>query len=286
VATFQGGEITAEDVRARITAEGPLMREQYSTREGQLALVDQMVREQLLALDAQKKGYHRDPRVTRQCDAALSELYMERELDAPERQRPLGDDELEAHFQKHRAQYARPERARIARILLAAPAGDVGARARQKAAAGALLRELTGALGKDSGAFASAARRRSDDPRTRPLGGELPMLTREQLLGAVGPEVADAVFSASRPSGLLPQVLETPEGFQLIQILEREPALEPTFDQVREQLRPRLARERREARQKELFETLSRQANVRLLPENLPAPAPASARTPGPGNKP
>jgi hypothetical protein len=269
VAVFQGGAITVEDVRARIRAEGPMLREQYASREGQLALVEQMVRERLVLLDARRKRYDVDPLVTRQCEAAITELYLERELEEPLRQRPITDDELRASFEENQEQYARPERVRLARLLLAAPADDPEARAKQKQAASALLKELAAALRKDPGAFGAVARRRSADPRTRPLGGELPMLTDAEVRQSLSPPVADAVFATPRPEGLLPHPVESPEGFEILQVLDREQAAAPSFDLAREQIRSRLARERRESRHREIIEVLARQANVQLRPESL-----------------
>ena len=280
IATFEGGVLSSAEVRARIAEEGPLAREQYRTRGGVQALVEQMLRERLLLLDARRKGYDQDPRAARACEAALSELYLERELDEPERKRVASDEELKAFFEKHRDAYSRSARARIARILLAAPQADGAARARQKAAATALLAELQTALRKDAGAFATAARKRSEDSRTRPLGGELPMLTEAQLREGAGDAVASAVFVAPAPQGLLPQVLETPEGFQLVQVLEREEAREPSFEQTRELLRPRYAREHREQRLASLHAELSRRANVQLHPEALDTLVPAPAVQP------
>src|SRR5688572_29600967 len=66
VATYLGGTLTADALRARMAEEGPLLRQRYSTPEGKQELLQRMVRERMLASDARQKGYDRDPRVVRQ----------------------------------------------------------------------------------------------------------------------------------------------------------------------------------------------------------------------------
>lgn len=276
VATFEGGRVTAGALEARIAEEGPLARERYASREARLELARQMVREQLLAREARQRGLDRDPGVVRQCEGALTELLLEREVEGPERQQPVSEQELRKAFEAQRAQYARPARARVALLLLAAPPADARARSRQRAEAQALLADARRALSRDPGAFATLARRRSEDPATRALGGELPPATEQQLLERYGPELAAAVFGGgpgSAAGGLLPVVIETPRGFYLVHVREREPAVEPRFEDLRELLRPRVTRERREQRLEAFADRLVQQARVELHPEALGASA-------------
>lgn len=264
VATFVGGRLTAEDVRARLRDEGPLLAEQHASKEGRRELVRSMVRDRLLLAEARKKGHHLRPAVARQCDAALLESFLSAEIDEPERQRPVTDEELRAWFSEHQQSLARPEQVRLAHIFLAAPEADAALRERQRRAAFTLLAEVRAAVAKDPYAFATLARQRSEDTRTRPLGGELPMMTEPQVLEALGARVASAIFAEARPSGVLEQLIETPEGFHVVRVLERVEAVKPSFEQLREVLAPRVARERRGARQSSLVEALERQAQVQL----------------------
>jgi peptidyl-prolyl cis-trans isomerase C len=264
VATFAGGELSAEAVRARIRDEGSLMADKYATREGLRELVQSMVRERVLLAEARAKNHHLRPAVVRQCDAALLESFLEVEFEAPERQRPITDEELKSWFARQQPLLTRPAQVRLAHIFLAAPEADSALRERQRRAASALLAEVKAAVARDSEAFTTVARRRSEDTRTRPLGGELPPMAEPQVRQVLGAQVAGAVFSEARPRGLLGQVVETLEGFHLVTVLERTEAVSPSFEQARELLKPRLARERRDVNHAAFIEALERKAGVRI----------------------
>lgn len=68
---------------------------------------------------------------------------------------------------------------------------------------------------KNGGDFADFAKRYSDDPGTKPSGGDLGFVRRGEFFA----EFEEAVFSLKDQE--LSQVVETPIGFHLIQLLER-----------------------------------------------------------------
>src|SRR5205823_6400137 len=99
----------------------------------------------------------------------------------PLKRTPPDDSAVQAFFETHRDDYARPEAIRLAEIVIAAPANDAGARAARHKAAEALLAEARQKSASDFYAFERLAREKSDDAQTRPFGGELPPMTSEQL---------------------------------------------------------------------------------------------------------
>jgi parvulin-like peptidyl-prolyl isomerase len=66
--------------------------------------------------------------------------------------------------------------------------------------------------------FAKLAKEYSDDPNTKDKGGELPLLTREQM----GPELAATAFALT--NNQVSDVIEMPYGYELIQLLDKAPA--------------------------------------------------------------
>ncbi|WP_309893699.1 peptidylprolyl isomerase [Archangium sp.] len=264
VAAFVGGELSAEAVRARIRDEGPLLADRYKTKEGLRELVQGMVRERILLAEARGKKHHLQPSVVRQCDAALLESFLEAEFEEPERRRPLSEAELKTYFAAQQAALSQPAQVRVAHLFLAAPSAEASLRERQRRAASSLLAEVKAAMAKDPESFTSIARRRSEDTRTRPLGGELPLMAEPQVQQVLGAQVAGAVFGESKPRGLLDRIIETPEGFHLVSVLERAEASNPSFEQVRGVLEPRLARERRNTNHAAFISALEKQVQVRI----------------------
>lgn len=256
VARFAGGRIHASELRARIAEEGPLQRERYASAEGRAELVRRMAREATLVRMAEERGLQERPEVQRQCDGARVAALMDVEVDAPARAAAEREAELKAYFEQHRGEFAQPARVRVAQLLVAAPADDAARRRTQAAAAAQLLASARTQLARDPDAFSALARARSDDAGSRPYGGQLPLMTEPELAGALGADVAAALFDARTPPGLFGKVVETPRGFVLVQLLERSPAVEPELAALRDALRGRLL----QARRQELEARLQQQA--------------------------
>jgi peptidyl-prolyl cis-trans isomerase C len=264
VARFKDGVITADALRARMGEEGPLMAERYSSREGKRALLQSMVREQVLLAEARQKGYDRNAGVARQCEAALMEAFLNREFEQPERQKPVTSAELEAYFQQRREQLARPAQVRLAQILLVASTGETARREQQRRAAHTLLAQLKTALARDRDAFTTLARQRSEDPRSRPLGGELPPLTEEQAKEFLGTNVVASLFGEEGHLGLYDGVIESPDGFRLVTVLAREQKVVPDFEKMRGMLEPMYARERRNEHYAAFVAAIEQRAQVHI----------------------
>jgi peptidyl-prolyl cis-trans isomerase SurA len=136
----------------------------------------------------------------------------------------VSEGEIKSFYDKNKDSFNLPESYHIAHILVT-PAADPEVRnaknddaktadqARQKAAQ--LLRQIQG--GAD---FAAVARDYSEDPASSPNGGDL-QFQPLQALESLDPRLAQAV-QRMRVGDILPQVLETRYGFQIVKLLEKD----------------------------------------------------------------
>jgi peptidyl-prolyl cis-trans isomerase C len=262
VATFEGGVITANELRAAMEEQGPLLRQELSTAAGRKRLAEDLVRQKLMEQDAAAKGYDQGPDYLRDRRRALAALYLKKELEEPLAQRAQTDAELQAYLDRHRAEYAQPERVRIAHIFLAAPRDAGPARQKKLAEAQALQQKL--AKAHDYYAFATAARERSDDAATKPFGGDLQLMSRPELETKLGREVADAAFALRGNEVLADRVIETPAGFHLIKLRARVEATNADLASLRGLLRGKVAAEQRSKQEQEFFAALQKRAGVHV----------------------
>ncbi|WP_277957867.1 peptidylprolyl isomerase [Anaeromyxobacter oryzisoli] len=225
------------------------------------AVVEGIARTRYLARLAEDAGLQRDPEFTRQYAESLAALYLQRKFEEPERKRAPADDEVRGYFEAHRAEIVRPERARLALIALIAAAPDQ--RASKRKAADAALAQLRGRTA-DPFAFGELARVRSDLPEAAATNGELPPLSREELTDRFGAPLADAAFRLGKTGEVHPGVVETERGFFLVKLLGREPARNPSFDELKDVMRARLTRERREQHRKEFLDAIWKEADIRI----------------------
>jgi len=260
VARFEGGVVTADELRNWVEQQGPTWKERLRSPQGREELVRQLLQEKVLVEAARRKGYDAAPEVRMIADRAAVELFWKKELEDAAKQ-PVTDADLQSYFDQHVAELRRPERVRIAHIFMAAPESGPE-RDHKLQAAKALLKQLKADSAKDFYAFTTLARQKSEDPATRPLGGELPALARADLEKRVSPEVAEAAFATQGANVLLDRVVEEPRGFHLVKLLSREAAFEPSLATLKDTFRARLLAERRDQARKKLLEDVERSANV------------------------
>ncbi|WNG16931.1 peptidylprolyl isomerase [Cystobacter fuscus] len=243
VARFTGGVISLEEMRREAQRLPPSLREQFESEAGQREFVLAMVDKRLMAREARRRGLAERPDIVRQV-RELEERLVIQELLAEE-ERAAGapsEAELRAYHEANKASFQRPERVHVARVLAAvAPGAGAAEKARARSRAEEFARRLR------SGEPMSRVYSAGDGPE-RALQGDLGWWTR----GERGDKrLEEAAFALSSPGQLSP-VVETAEGFAVVQLLEREPGRTPSFEEVRSEVEGRLA----PARQRKVFDGL------------------------------
>ncbi len=296
VATFGGESISAEELKAQIEEQTPFVRVRYANPEGRKEFLEGLVRFELLAQEAQRKGYHKDPDVLRQHKKNMVSLFVQKEFEEAQQKLPVSDDELKKFYDDHVDDYVKPERVRIAHIFIEAPEADKELRAKKRAAAEAALAEVKEKDGRDINAFGHIVRLRSEDPQSRPVNGDLTYKSREELEARVGKEVADVAFSMRDLNRYHDGIIETPKGYHVIKLLGRESPLDMKFTDVREAIRTRLLYERRAQNYNRFIADLQQKAGLKIdekvleeLKIDLGAPTPTKppglALPPAPANR-
>ncbi len=143
----------------------------------------------------------------------------------------IGDAEVEAYFQDNSDDYSREERVRARQILLRTDEG------RDEAEAQAMLESARQRIesGED---FASIAAEISEDPTSATNGGDLGYFGRGEIL----PEVENVTFASELGQVVGP--IRTSFGLHLIEVMDRQEGGLPPFEEVKEQVRGRMLRER------------------------------------------
>jgi peptidyl-prolyl cis-trans isomerase C len=289
VARFGGDAITAEELQRRFLEMSPQARARYQTVEQKREYVEGLARFELLVQEAVRRGMHNDPEVVENAKKVMVQRLLTRELD--ENPPPLPEEELRAAYQKRLSDYVKPEMVRLAHVFVAAPAagGDPAARAEKRKKAEALLEKAKGLDTRSPGAFGTLARESSEEPRTRPLDGDMRYLAVDELSAQYGAEVAAAAAELKSVGEVLPRLVETPGGFHVLKLLGRQQALSLSFEEVRGQLESRLRYEQRTQRFERFLADLKQRSGYSVddqalarVAVDLQAPAqPPSGPSPG-----
>jgi peptidyl-prolyl cis-trans isomerase C len=237
VARWQGDSLTAEALEQRFLEMSPALRERYQTPEARREYVESVARFELLVREAIAHGLQDDPEVQASFKRALVNRLMRQQLEqAPA---TVTDAEVAEAYARQRADFSRPAQVRLSHIFLAAPRGDAAKVATARAKAEALMKQLRAQPATDFDTFRKLAREQSEEPRTQPLEGDMRFLSDEALARTYGPEVLEATRALTE-SGALVGPVQTEQGFHLLKLQGRLPAVDLSLEEARDSLTERL----------------------------------------------
>jgi peptidyl-prolyl cis-trans isomerase D len=157
--------------------------------------------------------------------------------------------EIEAYYNAHKAEYSIPEQAKSRHILIQVPQGaDAKADAAAKAKAEGILKQI------QSGAnFADLAKKNSDDPGSKNSGGELGFAQRGHMV----PESDSAIFSQKIGDT---KIVKSQYGYHIVQVEERNPAHAQSLNEVLPTIQATLLRQKSTAAQDAYAKALTSEA--------------------------
>lgn len=245
LASVGNDTITVEEYLAKVEEQPPFIRQRYNTVERKKELLQNMIRSELLAQEAMRRGFLDDPEVQATLKKIVVQKLMRAEFEGGEGAEQIPEAKLKAFYDENLNEYVKPERVRASHVFFAAAKGDAN-RAKVKAEAQKVLAQVRKdeSAGPGTGVFASVARERSDDQNTRSAGGDLLFRTHEELAANWGADFAQAAFSLQN-IGELGALVETDKGIHVLKLTGRQNALERSFEQVKGQIQNRLVREQR-----------------------------------------
>jgi peptidyl-prolyl cis-trans isomerase C len=235
--------ITADEFKKRLDETSPFLRARYTTIERKKEFLENLIRNELLAQEAQRQGLDKSSAVREQMKRAMIQELIKKQLDEKLTGADIAEADLKSFYDSHVDDFVKPERARVYHITLAAKDAREKAEARKKAQA--LLKEIGERTKKgDANAFQAVAMKESKDALSAPMGGDLRFLSKEELAKAYSPELANAAFELKNPGDMSGPV-ETPAGVDIVKLQVKTVPLNRTFDESKESIRGRMARERR-----------------------------------------
>jgi peptidyl-prolyl cis-trans isomerase C len=277
VAKGNGITITADEFKARIDEQSPFIRARYTTLERKKEFLDNLVRFEVLANEAEKQGLANDPDVQLTLKKIMVQKLVQKNFADQTGAKDMPEPELTKYYEEHKGEYNRPKRVRLSAIVLQAPAGTPDRAKKAKVAKEALAKVKAEEAKKNPLAFNQAVAQYSEDPASKNLGGDLQFKSREELEGAFGKEVADAAFALK--VGDVSGVIESPKGLYVLKATGMQEEMNRTFDQVKQQIASKLYREKKTKEFDAWLKHLKDQANVQVDDKVLDA-VPVSAEMP------
>jgi peptidylprolyl isomerase len=282
VATVGPRAITAgELVEEALRASGPATGEPARAAQA----LDALVREAALAAAARAAGFADHPEVRRSIDRLLGARLRAERLEPRLAAVTVEEAEVEIWYREHEAELRQPRRIRGAVVRVESSPKDPPERREARRAAAAAALEEARALPEGTPAFGGVAARVSDDAATRYRGGETGWLA-EGAVGERWPQpVVAALFALDEPGAFGPLV-EAPDGFWLVRLVDTRPAAPRPLAEVRDAIRQRLLAARYAAVEEAFFADVERQAGATRAAAALDGVIAEIARRTGSGASP
>ena len=118
--------ITLEEFESRLNEKSPFVRARYNSPNRKQEFLDSLIRFELLALEAENKGYDKDPDVVLAHKQAMVRRFVAEEVAQLVRMKDVTDADIKAYFDAHKDDYTRPAQVRASHILVKAENTAVG----------------------------------------------------------------------------------------------------------------------------------------------------------------
>lgn len=262
VAQVGASTISADDLKAFLATRPRSYRRQMSDEELQKRL-DEIVLEEVLFQEALRLEIDQHPDVRRRYRTMLTQKLMDEQINRKQWNREVSDEELQAYYDAHSAEFNRPAQVRIADIFFALPEGATDAqKAELQKKAETILVEAQALKGQRAG-FGRLVRQYSTPHKLYGKGATGFFDMQGQPLG-IDQQLAEAAFKLERVGGMAEQVIATPEGFHVIMLVGKRAALDRPLETVKNQIKRRIQREGVDQARKEFIENLKAQAEIKI----------------------
>ena len=209
-------EIRLSQFQARLAAYPKEYASILNNRENKVRVLNQMIDEEVLLVEADKKGYEKTPEFKEQLDAQRKRLLVAILLrDNVENKIRMTDKQVLDYYNKNAARFSSTEQRRVSHILI-----------KTEAAAKKALADL-----KRGAKFADVARKSSIDPSAA-NGGDLGYITKGDFV----PAFENAALALTKKNNLSP-VVKTTFGYHIIQLVDIRTRPKIAFASVKEEIR-------------------------------------------------
>gem|GEM_PF-1128855 len=259
VATYGSREMTVQqflDLAAKLPMRS---RRALQDKDKRRMFVENHVLQDLVFDDGRKLGYDKDDNIRKQVRDLEHRLVIQKVM-LEHQGDPVSDDEIRKYYDSHQGEFS-TDRVRASHILI-----------KDKAEAEKVLAELKA----DPSKFAELAKEHSIDKSNAQKGGDLGYFGKGRMVK----EFEDAAFGLQH-DGDMTGLVETRFGYHIIKRTGREDGHIRPFDEVKNQIRIRLANERRQAGTEKFLADVKREANLQIDTDvlgSLVIPAAKNAR--------
>ncbi len=248
--------VTVGQFAERLADQSPYLRARYQTPERRREFLEEMVKFELLAMEAFKRGYGKKPEVERVRKQKMVEQMMKQLFDeSGVLMSEITDTEIRDYYDQHQDEFHKKAQVRASHILFD-----------NKKKAEEVLKQVL-AKPDDMKAFRDLVKEHTKDKDTVARLGDLRFFSSPRDKKPDEPDVPDpvreAAFTLQKTGDVYSSVVESDKGFHIVKLTGKRNAYHRTLEQARRSIQNRLWRERREKAIDKFVKELRAKAKVK-----------------------
>lgn len=257
LATVGDVTITVGEFQEQLNRQSPYIRARYTSLEQKKEFLDSLIRFEVLAAEAARRGMDKDAEVVRTMKSVMVQKLMREEFERTVPPEAITDEEMKAYYDANMNEYVKPEEVRASAIVV-----------KNKTQAEKIAAEAAGEAGKTNKGFRELVQKYSTDEATKVRGGDLRYFARGGKDAPPGP-VVDAAFALGE-TGKVSRAIDAGNGtWWILKQTGHRRAMTKTFDDVKPSIRSKLHREKRLSAQEEFVSKLRGAATIQINEANL-----------------
>ncbi len=268
VARIGDYEISLGDVERQLASQPAFARARYRSLDKKVEFLNNLVQFELLAREAQKKGYDTDPDVVLAMKRAMIQKFTATDLQKLVTASKITDTDVQRYYDNNKSMFIKPEQIRASHILF-----------EDKASAEKALAEIRAAVVADRSrarvVFSDFARRLTKDRETEHMNGDLNFFSPDGYLDEERrarfrlPKVLVEAAFELKGVNAVSDVVKTDRGFHVLQVTNRRPAVNRTLEDARRQITNILLREKKDSARDSYIQSLRTGAQVTVFEDKL-----------------
>jgi len=253
--------ITLGDYAAALEHMDQFDRMRYASPERRKELLDEMIEVELLAREAEARGYDKDPVAQMEERAILREAMLKDARKGAPSPADIPEADVRSYYEAHKDDYEDPERRRVSLVVL-----------REEGAAKAGLAQALAATTATQ--WGELVRTKSSDPQAKAnvpvdLAGDFGMVSPPGHSRGENPRIVEpvrsAAFEISSVGQVLPRVISGGDGrFYVVRLAQKVDAHARGYGEAERSIRVRIAQEKMKQKEDELIASLRAQYPVTI----------------------
>lgn len=258
VAKVDDAVITVGDVQERINKQSPFIRARYTTVDKKKEFLDNLIRFEVMAKEAQKRGYDKDPEVIRVMKQQMISKFLQKDFESKLKVEDVPDAEVEKYYAAHPEEFNQKDQVRVSQIVVKekAKADKVAAEAR------ALPKDVAA----DQKGFRDMVTKYSEDEDSKPRGGDLTFFDKDTPL--YPKPIVEASF-ALKEVGDVSAPIKTDKGFHVLKLTQKRPGFSRPVAEVKRQIQQRLFRDLRTKALDDFYAEMKKKTTVEVQEDKL-----------------